>query len=391
MTIKNLKGREVLDSRGTPTVEAELLLDNNVKVLAATPSGKSTGRHEACELRDGDEHRFDGQGVLKAVENLSDIIAPALKGKDPTKQKELDELMIELDGTENKEKLGANAILAASIAVSKAGAASLGIPLYRHYAALAGNTGHLRIPNPMLNVINGGAHADNNLHTQEFMLVPSEATTFRERLRRAAEIFYGIKKILHNKGLTTSVGDEGGYAPMLSSDTEAIDIIMEAGRINIGFDFASAKFPDMSYSELITKYPVVLLEDPLPEDDWDEWQKLTRELGDRVLLVGDDLFVTNVKRLQKGIDMGAGNAIIIKPNQIGTITEAINVVNLARQHRYKAIASHRSGDTEDTFIADFAVGVGTEYMKSGAPSRGERVAKYNRLLRIEEAILGTNQ
>ena len=387
MVFEGIRGREILDSRGSPTVEAELTLDSGAKVLAATPSGKSTGKYEACELRDGDKNRFKGQGVLKAVANITGIIAPALKGKDPLNQKELDGLMIELDGTENKTKLGANAILAVSIAISKAGALAQGQPLYRHFAALAGNQNHLRVPTPMLNVINGGAHADNNLHTQEFMLVPTEASSFRERLRRAAEIYYGIKDILHNKGLTSAVGDEGGYAPSLHNDAEAIDVILAAGQTHVAFDFAGEKFPDMSYRELIQKYPIVSLEDPLGEDDWEGWQALTKELGERVMIIGDDLFVTNATRLKKGIEMGVGNGIIIKPNQIGTISEAIEVVQLAHKNHYKAIASHRSGDTEDSFISDFAVGVGAEYLKSGAPARGERVSKYNRLLRIEEELL----
>lgn len=388
MGIASITGREILDSRGFPTVEAVLKLDDGTVVLAAAPSGKSTGKYEAFELRDGDDNRYKGQGVLKAVENISSIIASALKGKDPTKQKELDDIMLELDGTENKTKLGANAILAVSIAAAKAAAASKKVPLYKHFAELAGNTSHLRLPIPMLNVINGGAHADNNLHTQEFMLVPSGPTSFRERLRQAVEIYYGIKEILHNKGLSAAVGDEGGYAPNLENDAEAIEIIETAGHINLGFDFAGEKFPDLSYSDLVRKYPVVSLEDPLGEDDWDGWQKITRELGERVMIVGDDLFVTNPKRLKQGIEMGAGNAIIIKPNQIGTISEAIEVVRMAHEHKYKAIASHRSGDTEDTFIADFAVGVGADFMKSGAPARGERVSKYNRLLRIEEELIG---
>ncbi len=387
MVIEELKAREILDSRGSPTVEAALRLNDGTVVLAASPSGKSTGKYEACELRDGDDNRYKGQGVLKAAQNITSIIAPALKGKDPTKQKELDDIMIELDGTENKTKLGANAILAVSIATAKAGAASKNLPLYKHIAELAENKNHLRLPIPMLNVINGGAHADNNLHTQEFMLVPSGATTFRERLRQAVEIYYGIKEILHNKGLSATVGDEGGYAPNLQNDAEAIEIIEAGGRINIGFDFAGEKYPDSSYSELVQRYPVVSLEDPLGEDDWESWQKLTRELGERVMIVGDDLFVTNPLRLQKGIDMGAGNAIIIKPNQIGTVSEAIEVVRLARANKYKSIASHRSGETEDTFISDFAVGVGADFMKSGAPARGERVSKYNRLLRIEEELI----
>lgn len=387
MKVAKIIGREILDSRGNPTVEAEIHLDNGMRMLAASPSGKSTGTHEAHELRDGDKERFAGKGVLKAVENVNNVISPALVGMDPLNQLAVDKKLLELDGTENKEKLGANAILAASLAVAKAGAYGAKLPLYRHIAALA-NIKDVRMPVAMFNVINGGEHADNNLDIQEFMIVPTVADTFRERLRAAAEHFARLHNYLRNKGYTTGVGDEGGFAPNLPSDSDAIDALRDTGNVKLAFDFAGARPHDINYSQLLNNGDVLSLEDPEGEDDWPAWQKLTSNYGDRVMIVGDDLFVTNVKRVQKGIDEHVANAVLIKPNQVGTLTETLEVIKLAYKNNYKVVVSHRSGETEDTFIADLAVGVGANYIKDGAPNRGERVAKYNRLLRIEEELLG---
>ena len=386
MKIVSIKGREVLDSRGSPTVEAQLLLDNGQSILASAPSGKSTGSHEALELRDGDNRRYEGQGVLKAVENINTVINDAIKGLDPTQQSEIDKKLIELDGTDNKSKLGANATIATSIAAAKAGAVASSLPLYSYLAQLAGYKYGLKMPVAMFNVINGGAHADNNLSIQEFMIVPSHAQSFRERLRAAAEHFERIRKILQNNGFSATYGDEGGFAPSLPSDQYAIDIILEAGDINIALDCASHLPPKMTVSDLVNNKNIMSLEDPLGEDDWDGWQKITHDFGARVMLVGDDLFVTNIERLKKGAKQKAANAIIIKPNQIGTLTETLEFIKYAQANNYKIVVSHRSGETEDTFIADLAVGVGANFIKSGAPSRGERIAKYNRLLRIEEML-----
>jgi len=387
MRIGKIKGREILDSRSNPTLEVELILDSGIKILASAPSGKSTGTHEAKELRDGDEHRYFGMGVLKAVENINSLISDSLKGKDPANQSEIDRTLIELDGTPDKSKLGANATIATSIACLKAGALDNDIPLYKYIANIIENRNPLRIPTPMFNVINGGAHADNNLHIQEYMIVPTDTDSFAQRLCRASECYHRLKKSLENNGYSTTVGDEGGFAPNLPSDKYALDLLEESDDIKIAFDFAGNLPPGWKFSEISNNRKVISLEDPLGEDSWEDWQKLTEEYGARLMLVGDDLFSTNIKRLQKGVKMGAGNAIIIKPNQIGTITETFETIKYARQNKYMIIASHRSGETEDTAIADIAVGVGANFIKSGAPARGERIAKYNRLLRIEEELL----
>ncbi len=387
MNITQVKAREIIDSRGNPTVEAEVVLENGARFLGCAPSGASTGSHEALELRDGDDSRFGGLGVLKAVENIKTVISPELKGRSAENQEKIDSILIKLDGTENKSKLGANATIAVSIAALKAGAYVLQLPLYKYIAQVMGHN-HLHMPLAMFNVINGGAHADNNLDIQEFMIIPTKADTFRERLRVACEHFHRIKKILQNRGVSSAVGDEGGFAPDLRSDREAIEIILDAGKVSLGFDFAGQSPEGISFKELLNEDRVLSLEDPFGEDDWAKWSKFTAEYGDRVLIVGDDLLVTNKKRLQQCIKERAANAIIIKPNQIGTLSEALDVVKLAHKNNMKCIASHRSGETEDTFIADFAVGAGVNYIKDGAPSRGERTAKYNRLLRIEEELLG---
>lgn len=386
MRIEKLRGREILDSRGNPTVEVELFLEDGPKFLASSPSGKSTGSHEAVELRDGDKDRYNGLGVLKAVINVDTTINDALKGKDPAKQNEIDQLLIKLDGTENKSKLGANATIATSIAICKAGAYANDLPLYK-YISMLGNGSNIKIPIALFNIINGGAHADNNLDIQEFMISYPSADTFRERLRLSVEHFHRLKKYLLNRGYYTGVGDEGGYASNFTSDDEAIEAIRETGDAKLSFDFAGEKPKDINYLSLAGDSDVLSLEDPEGEDDWEAWQKLTQEIGGRIIIVGDDLFATNIKRLEKGIKEHAANAILIKPNQIGTVSETLETVKLAQKNSFAVVVSHRSGETEDTFIADFAVGVGANYIKSGAPCRGERIAKYNRLLRIEEELL----
>lgn len=409
--IKEVKAREILDSRGNPTVEVEIHLSGGARGRAAVPSGASTGEREALELRDGDGKRFLGKGVQKAVKNVREIIAPRIKEMEATDQVALDRAMIELDGTENKSKLGANAILGVSMAACRASAAALGIPLYRYL----GGTGAREIPVPLMNFINGGAHADNALDIQEFMVVPAGAKKFAEALRMGAEIFHHLRQILKKKSYSTSVGDEGGYAPRLGSDEEAIQWIVEAiTRAGYGpgkdaflaLDSAASGFyKDGAYAlkagkkkkftademiefyeDLVNRYPIKSLEDALAEGDWEGWEKLTRRLGKRVQIVGDDIFVTNPKIFCQGIEKGVANSILIKLNQIGTVTETLEAIEMAKRARYTAVVSHRSGETEDSFIADFAVATNVGQIKSGSASRSDRMAKYNQLLRIEEEL-----
>ena len=428
LEIEKVIGREILDSRGNPTVEAEVHLMDGTVARAAAPSGASTGEFEALELRDGDEKRYGGKGVLQAAGHINDEISKALKGMDASDIYAIDRVMMQADGTKDKSRFGANAILATSIACCRAAATSLDIPLYRFLGGAFGR----RMPIPMMNIINGGVHAaTSGLDVQEFMIMPVGASCFREGLRWCAEVFHALASLLHEKGLTTSVGDEGGFAPALSSDEEAIAMIIEAveragytmeKHFMIALDAASSEWKctadcfhedtmatssgqmlyhlpktgvDYTTDELIKhwiclvkKYPIASIEDPLDEEDWQGWQKLTMELGDKVQLVGDDLFVTNTNRLQRGIAQGCGNSILIKLNQIGTVSETLDAIRLAQEAGYTAIASHRSGETEDTTIADLAVAMNTGQIKTGAPSRSERVAKYNRLLRIEEELSG---
>ena len=407
--IKDIKGREILDSRGNPTVEVDVILDNGIMGRASVPSGASTGEREMLELRDK-EDRYNGLGVLKAVSNVNDIIRPALIGFDTDKQKELDYKLIELDGTPNKSKLGANAILGVSMAYLKACANNANIPLYK-YAMEIYQGRHLNLPVPMMNILNGGAHADNNLDFQEFMIIP-RASTIKERIRIGSEVFHSLKKVLKEKGLATSVGDEGGFAPNINSNNEAFDLIIEgitrAGYkagvdVFLGIDVAASEFYKdgkycfegkeltteeliLYYKDLINKYPIISIEDPVDENDWEGFALLTKEIGDRIQLVGDDLFTTNKEYLQKGIDMKAGNAILLKVNQIGTITETIETIELAKANGYKTIISHRSGETEDTTIAHLAVGFDLGQIKTGSMSRTDRICKYNELIRIEEEL-----
>lgn len=409
-TIVDVYAREVLDSRGNPTVEVEVYLESGVVGRAMVPSGASTGEHEAVELRDGDKSRYLGKGVLKAVENVNSVIAPELAGFDALDQVAVDRALIAMDGTENKGKLGANAILGVSMAVAHAAAEYLEIPLYRYLGGFSGKT----LPTPMMNILNGGEHADNNVDFQEFMVMPVGAATFREALRMGAEVFHSLKNVLKAKGLNTAVGDEGGFAPNLSSNEEAIQTIVEAiekagytpgDDVKIALDVASSElYKDGKYvlkgegvtktveemiemyRELCDKYPIISIEDGLDENDWEGWAKLTQALGDRVQLVGDDLFVTNTKRLAKGIEQGVGNALLVKVNQIGTLTETFEAIEMAKRAGYTAIISHRSGETEDTTIADIAVATNAGQIKTGAPSRTDRVAKYNQLLRIEDDL-----
>ena len=408
--ITQVYAREILDSRGNPTVEVEVILEDGTMGRAAVPSGASTGVHEAVELRDGDKKRYVGKGVMKAVENVNDIIAEALIGLDATRQIEIDELLIRLDETPNKAKLGANALLGVSMAVAKAAANYVGLPLYQY---LGGTNAH-ELPVPMMNILNGGSHADNNVDIQEFMIMPVGAKSFSECLRMNVEIYHALKGILKAKGLSTGLGDEGGFAPNLESNAEALDVIMEAiakagykaGKdIMLAMDVAASEFyKDGKYhmlaegapktstqmvnylADLVAKYPIISIEDGLAEDDWKGWAALTKKLGDKVQLVGDDLFVTNAARLQMGIDKGVANAILIKVNQIGTLTETFRAVELAKRHGYTAIVSHRSGETEDVTMSDIAVALNAGQIKSGAPARTDRVAKYNQLLRIEEDL-----
>lgn len=408
--IADVIGREILDSRGNPTVEVEIILEDGTFGRAAVPSGASTGAYEAVELRDGDKGRYLGKGVLKAVENVNEIIAPAIVGLDVFDQVGMDQLLIDLDGTPNKGKLGANAILGVSLAVAKAAANFVSLPLYKYI----GGTNAKELPVPMMNILNGGAHADNNVDIQEFMVMPAGAKSFAEALRMGAEIFHNLKAVLKAKGLNTAVGDEGGFAPNLGSNEEAIKVIIEAiekagykpGQdVLLALDVAATEiYQDGKYvlagegvtrtsdemidfyESLLNKYPVISIEDGLSEDDWAGWQKMTERLGSRVQLVGDDLFVTNTERLAKGIESKTANSILIKVNQIGTLTETLDAIEMAKRAGFTAVVSHRSGETEDATIADIAVATNAGQIKTGAPSRTDRVAKYNQLLRIEEEL-----
>ncbi|QPG05056.1 phosphopyruvate hydratase [Salinimonas marina] len=412
--ISRIVGREILDSRGNPTVEADVYLDSGEMGRAAAPSGASTGSREALELRDADASRYLGKGVTKAVAAINDVIAPALIDKDPMAQSDIDDIMLQLDGTENKETLGANAILAVSLAVAKAAAASKKVALYEHIADLNGTPGEYSMPVPMMNIINGGEHADNNVDIQEFMVQPVGAASFKEALRMGAEIFHALKKVLSAKGLSTAVGDEGGFAPNLSSNAEALAVIVQAVEnagykmnedVTLALDCAASEFyKDGSYvlsgedkrfnseefgdylADLANQYPIVSIEDGLDESDWDGWASLTNKIGEKVQLVGDDLFVTNTKILKRGIDNNIGNSILIKFNQIGSLTETLNAIKMAKDAGFTAVISHRSGETEDATIADLAVGTAAGQIKTGSLCRSDRVAKYNQLLRIEEAL-----
>ena len=412
LQIEKVVGREIMDSRGNPTVEAEVYLADGTVGRGTAPSGASTGEFEALELRDGDKSRYQGKGVLKAVENINTTINDVLKGMDASDIYAVDKAMIEADGTKDKSNLGANAILAVSIASARAAAISLDIPLYRFLGGISGN----RLPVPMMNILNGGAHAANTVDVQEFMIMPVGAETFKEALRWCAEVFHQLSTLLKEKGLATSVGDEGGFAPDLKSDEEAIEYILKAiekagyqpGKdFMLAMDAASSEWKGEKKGEyilpkagtkytsneliehwkkLVDKYPIISIEDALDEEDWEGWQVLTKELGDKVQLVGDDLFVTNTERLGKGIELGCGNSILIKLNQIGSVSETLEAIKMAHKAGYTAISSHRSGETEDTTIADLAVALNACQIKTGAPSRTERVAKYNQLLRIEEEL-----
>ena len=405
MKITNVIGREVLDSRGNPTVEVDVILENGIKGRAIVPSGASTGVREALELRDNDNTRYNGKGVLKAVSNVNNELKNLVVGMDALDQKAIDYKMIEADGTENKSKFGANAILGVSMAVLKAAALSVNKPLYEYVGD------GKELPRPMMNILNGGAHADNNLDFQEFMIVPNR-DTIKERVRVGAEVFHALKKVLNEKGYFTGVGDEGGFAPNLSSNKEGFDLIIEAINkagytpgidVSIAIDVAASEFykdgkysidnKDLTtdelinfYEELINSYPIISIEDPVDENDWEGFSKITAKLGNKIQLVGDDLFVTNKKCLQMGIDKKAGNAILLKLNQIGTVTETIETINLAKENGYKTVISHRSGETEDTTIADLAVGLSLGQIKTGSMSRTDRICKYNQLMRIEEEI-----
>ncbi len=408
--IDDVYAREILDSRGNPTVEVEVVLEDGTMARAQVPSGASTGAFEACELRDGDESRFLGKGVLNAIDNVNTIIAPELIGADVLDQTGIDALLIELDGTDNKSNFGANAILGVSMAVARAAAAYLEQPLYKYLGGVNANT----LPAPMMNILNGGEHADNNVDIQEFMVMPLGIETFSEGVRACVEIYHNLKKVLKDKGLSTSIGDEGGFAPNLKSNEEALEVIMEAiekagykagEEIYLALDVAATEmYKDgvydfkgegikRSYTELVDyyakiveKFPIISIEDGLDEEDWEGWKYLTEKLGKKIQLVGDDLFVTNTLRLEKGIKEGVANSILIKVNQIGTVTETLNAIEMAKRAGYTAVISHRSGETEDTFIADLAVAVNAGQIKTGAPCRTDRVAKYNQLMRIEEEL-----
>lgn len=409
--IESITAREILDSRGNPTVEVDVVLETGAFGRAAVPSGASTGEHEAVELRDGDKNRYLGKGVQKACSNINDVISPELLGYDSTLQVDVDNIMLELDGTKNKEKLGANAILAVSMACAKATAADLGLSLYRYL----GGTNAKELPVPMMNILNGGQHADNNVDLQEFMVAPAGAPSFKEALRMGTEVFHALKAILKGMGMNTAVGDEGGYAPDLGSNEEALQVIMKAiekagykpgNDIFICLDPAASSFYENGkynlkaektpiknskelvdfYGDLISKYPIISIEDGLAEDDWDGFKLMTQKLGSKIQIVGDDLFVTNTERLKTGIQENAANSILIKLNQIGTITETIEAIEMAKRAGFTAVVSHRSGETEDSFIADFVVAMNTGQIKTGSASRSERTAKYNQLLRIEEEL-----
>ena len=409
--IEKTVAREILDSRGNPTVEVDIILDDGTIGRAAVPSGASTGRHEACELRDDDPKRYLGKGVTRAINNVTETIGPKIKGLDPSEQENIDKLMIDLDGTDNKSNLGANAILGVSIAIARAAASTLNKPLYSYI----GKNDNYIIPVPMMNIINGGEHADNNLDIQEFMIMPVGADCFKDALRIGAEVFHSLKKILSSKGYNTNVGDEGGFAPELKCNEEALETIMEAinkagyepGKdVLLALDTAANEVykdgkymlqaeadPEKSiegmisfYDDLISNYPIYSVEDGLAEDDWDGWKALTEKLGSRVQLVGDDLFVTNIDRLKKGIDLGITNSILIKLNQIGTLTETIQTIEMAKSNGFTTVISHRSGETEDTIISDVAVATNAGQIKAGSLSRTDRICKYNQLLRIEEEL-----
>lgn len=411
--IQSIHARQILDSRGNPTVEVDVITESGAYGRAAVPSGASTGTHEAVELRDGNKKKFMGKGVLKAVDNVNNKIAAELVGFSVYEQNLLDKIMLELDGTANKGKLGANAILGTSLAIAKAGAMEAGLPLYRYIGGVSANT----LPVPMMNILNGGSHADNSIDFQEFMVMPVGADTFSEALQMGAEIFHTLKKVLHEKGLSTNVGDEGGFAPNLKSNEEAIEVVLKAiekagykpgSDVFIALDPAASEFYDSKtklyhfkksdgrklkplemadyWTNWAKKYPIISLEDGMAEDDWTGWKALTDKIGSKVQLVGDDLFVTNVNRLQKGIDGGVANAILVKVNQIGSLTETIDAVNLAKRNSYKSVMSHRSGETEDSTIADLAVALNTGQIKTGSASRSDRMAKYNQLIRIEEEL-----
>jgi len=410
-SIADIRGRQVLDSRGNPTVEAEVFLDGGATARAIVPSGASTGEHEAVELRDGDEQVYKGKGVLKAVENVNGEIAEAVAGLDAANQRGLDAKMIELDGTDNKGRLGANAILAVSMAAARAAANAFELPLYRYLGGAGANV----LPTPMMNILNGGAHADNNVDFQEFMVMPVGAPSFSEALRWGVEVFHTLKGVLKKRGYNTAVGDEGGFAPSVKSNVEAIEVVLEAitqagykpgEEIAIALDPAASEFyqdgkyvfkksdksakssDDMVrfYAKWVNDYPIVSLEDGLAENDWEGWQNLTKELGGKIQLVGDDIFVTNIEIFGRGIDQGIANSILIKLNQIGTVSETLDAIDLARRNGYTSVISHRSGETEDAFIADFAVATGAGQIKTGSASRTDRISKYNQLLRIEEEL-----
>lgn len=409
-SIEHIHAREILDSRGNPTVEVEVELADGSAGRAAVPSGASTGAFEAVELRDDDKERYLGKGVLKAVENVNEGIAPELIGLDAADQAGVDRTMIELDGTENKGRLGANAILGVSMAVARAAAASCGLPLYQYLGGVNAKV----LPVPMMNILNGGEHADNNVDIQEFMVMPVGASSFTEGLRMGAEVFHALRAVLQERGLATAVGDEGGFAPNLASNREALDVILQGvekaglrpgddivlaldvaatemfkdGKYNFAGEGTTRNTDEMLafYEELVKAYPIVSIEDPLSEDEWDAWAELTRRLGDRIQIVGDDLFVTNTKRLERGVRESIGNSILVKVNQIGTLTETFDSVEMAKKAGFTAVISHRSGETEDTTIADIAVALNAGQIKTGAPSRSDRVAKYNQLLRIEEGL-----
>lgn len=409
--ITAIKASEILDSRGNPTISAQVILQLGERGRASVPSGASTGKYEALELRDGDPSRYLGKGVLKAVSHVNEIIAAEIVGLDARKQEEIDKRLIALDGTESKNKLGANAILSVSMAVANAAARALGLPLYEYL----GKKERYLLPVPLINILNGGSHADNNMDIQEFMIVPAGASSFSEAIRMAAEVFHNLKKILQKRGYSTAVGDEGGFAPNLSSNEEALDLILESiqkagykpGKsIFLALDVAASELYEEKryvfkksdgsirsseemiefYKGLTEKYPIISIEDGLAEDDWDGWKAMTEALGQKIQLVGDDIFVTNLKRFQEGVAQGIANSILIKLNQIGTLTETIEAVNFAHQKGYSAVISHRSGETEDTFIADLSVALNSGQIKTGSLSRSERVAKYNRLLEIEEEL-----
>ena len=411
--IESIHARQILDSRGNPTVEVDVVTESGAFGRAAVPSGASTGTHEAVELRDGDKKVYVGKGVLKAVDNVNTKIAAEVVGFDVFDQNLLDKIMIELDGTPNKAKLGANAILGTSLAIAKAAAMEAGMPLYRYIGGVNANT----LPVPMMNILNGGSHADNSIDFQEFMVMPVKADTFSEALRMGTEVFHTLKKVLHDAGLSTNVGDEGGFAPNIKSNEEAIEVVLKAIEkagfkpgvdIFIAMDAASSEFYDAKtktytfkksdgkklkseemvdyWAKWAKKYPIISIEDGMAEDDWDGWKGVTEKIGDKVQLVGDDLFVTNVTRLQEGIDKGVANSILVKVNQIGSLTETINAVNLAKRNAYKSVMSHRSGETEDSTIADLAVALNTGQIKTGSASRSDRMAKYNQLIRIEEEL-----